>query len=96
MSISQKLTDCLNCGKLNGTLLRLNNGTMSVYYSPLLWHSPIDGYAAQPDKWVYLGTEGWNSTRTNAELFARVKALAGDMFPAYPGEFSEFLPQLAL
>jgi hypothetical protein len=68
-----------------GTILR-TNGTLQLYASPDRWHSPSDGLAAQPDRWMWVGVEGWYYSAEIKALHLELRTVLGS-YPSYPGEW---------
>ena len=67
-----------------GTIVR-QSGSLTLWWSPERWHSPVDGLKAQPDKWLYLGAEGWYYSADLKADFVRLTAR--HKMPQYPNEW---------
>ena len=87
----EALQSLVDSGALQGTLAR-HKYNEAVYWSPDLFYN---GVPDSLDGWLYLGSLGWYPDENGKRLFLAVRAIAGDMWPEYPGEYSLFPPQLA-
>jgi len=71
-----------------GTLV-MSEFSLQIWWSPGLWNSPKDGREAQPEKWLCLGSSSWWGGPEQKRIFQRVREIAGDLFPQWPGEDCE-------
>jgi hypothetical protein len=92
-STREALIALLDSGALQGTLARHKYNEAVYWCLNSQWHYGIpDDISA----WLYLGSLGWYPDEDGKILFHRVRDMAGNMWPQYPGEYSVFGPQLTL
>lgn len=80
------LSDMLSANSLTGTLLR-QNATMQLWWSHVNYNDAPTAFEQDRSEWLCLGDEGWYPNNELKAAYAKVKQLAGDLFPQYPGEY---------